>query len=367
MSSIKPGHPLGGEDRIAVARLETVAAFRRKATISPLRESRTRGMSCRWFAHRAMGVKLTVVEGTIALAPDASDMSGIAATRHLLSLSGAHIARVSIISGMDVSLASQAGRGLMQHSALSECRELLRLGDDPEDFLDRLGKHTRRNIRRAERIASELGMRTAFRGELPPQAPDAVVLDLAAKNKPVPLDDGRVAAYEAMIAGKQMGFESRITLPTGQLVSYLRGYIENGAAHLIYQANDPLVPRINLSLLHRFLLIERLIAIGISEIIFPFGCEGMLKSACEALWVEERVVIRPSVRGICTGLAVALGQPNTRLGMTVRAILANELPQMLRLPSLRKLFQLASARWVAGSTGAFHQPPPSAVKSATVS
>ena len=255
----------------------------------------------------------------------------------------------------------------MQHSAFSECRELLRLGGDPEDFLVRLGKHTRRNIRRGERIAGELGIDTAFRGNLPPQATDASVLDLAAKNKPVPLDGSRVAAYEAMIAGKQKGFESRITLPTGQLVSYLRGYIENGAAHLIYQANDPLVPRINLSLLHRFLLIERLMADGITEILFPFGCEGMLKSACEPLWVEERVVIRPTVRGICTGIAVALSQPNTRLGMTMRAILESELPKILRLPRLGKLFQSASARWVAGSAGAFHQPPPSAAKSATVS
>src|ERR1035438_6343643 len=111
----------GREDRIAVARLDTVAAFRRKAAISPLSESRINGISCRWFAHRALGVKLTVVEGTISLAPDAPDMSGIAATRHFLSLSGAHIARLSIISGMDAQHVSHAGhpagRGLMQHSA----------------------------------------------------------------------------------------------------------------------------------------------------------------------------------------------------------------------------------------------------------
>ena len=62
MPSTEFRQPIGCEDRIAVARLETVAAFRRKATISSLRGSRANGISCRWFAHRVLGLKLKVVK-----------------------------------------------------------------------------------------------------------------------------------------------------------------------------------------------------------------------------------------------------------------------------------------------------------------
>jgi hypothetical protein len=217
--------------------------------------------------------------------------------------------------------ASRSWGGLLHTGAITECQELLRLGADPEQFLGRLGKHTRRNVRRAERIAGELGMRARFQLNPRPLSSDDTVHDLAARNRPVPLTAKRLSAYEMLIAEKASGFESRFTLANGAVISYLRGYIDNGVAYLVYQANDPVVPRINLSLLHRFLLIERLIADGIGEIIFPFGCEGLLKSACETLRIEERVVIRTSVRGILTAALVAVCLPKTRIAKLVLATL----------------------------------------------
>jgi hypothetical protein len=135
---------------------------------------------------------------------------------------------------------------------------------------------------------------------------------------------------------------------------------------LIYQANDPVVPRINLSLLHRFLLIERLIVDGIGEIIFPFGCEGLLKSACETLQIDERVVIRPSLRGLMTAVAVALCLPKTRIAKLVRATLRAALSRGDGAASLtdssRAIFSARRIGSVSAGPALFdgNGPPPAA-------
>jgi hypothetical protein len=330
-------------DRVATARLESVAALRRGARISRFLDHRALGLSGAWFAHRAVGFKLKVVEGAITLSGLSSGMSSVAAAAQFLEISGADIARLMIINGKGVSgdecsvPASLSWGGLLHTGVITECQELLRLGTDTEQFLGRLGKHTRRNVRRAERIAGELGMCARFRLNPRPLSPDDAVHDLAARNRPVPLTAKRLSAYEMLIAGKASGFESRFTMADGTVISYLRGYIDDGVAYLVYQANDPVVPRINLSLLHRFLLIERLIADGIGEIIFPFGCEGLLKSACETLRIEERVVVRSSVRGILTAALVAVCLPQTRIAKLVLAT--------LRAAWRRKREQLSFSRW----------------------
>jgi hypothetical protein len=320
---------------IVNARLESVAALRRGSHISRFLDHRAKGLSGAWFAHRIAGLKLKVVEGAITLSGSSSGLSSVAAAAHFIDIARADIARLTIINGAGganngyIQSEGRSWGGLLHSGAMTECQELLRLGADPEQFLTRLGKHTRRNIRRAERISQELGMRARFQLNPRPLSRDDAVHDLAARNKPVPLTAKRLSAYEMLIAGKAVGFESRFTLESGAVVSYLRGYIDNGIAYLVYQANDPIVPRINLSLLHRFLLIERLIADGVGEIIFPFGCEGLLKAACETLHMEECVVIRPNLRGLLTAAMVATCLPRTRIAKLVRATLRAAMTQLI--------------------------------------
>ncbi|MDB5393473.1 MAG: hypothetical protein JWM91_979 [Rhodospirillales bacterium] len=362
-------------DRVATARLESVAALRRGARISRFLDHQAKGLSGAWFAHQIAGFKLKVVEGAVTLSGPASGMSSVAASAHFLEVSRADIARLMIIKGngeAEDGHSASAGRfwgGLLHTGTVTECQELLRLGTDPEHFLGRLGKHTRRNVRRAERIAGELEMQARFQLNPQPLSSDDAVHGLAARNKPVPLTAKRLTAYEMLIAGKASGFESRFTLRTGEVVSYMRGYIDNGVAYLVYQANDPIVPRINLSLLHRFLLIERLIAYGIGEIIFPFGCEGLLKSACETLHIEERLVIRASARGIFTAILVSLCLPKTRIANLVRSTLRATLSRFLERHVLAGPSQLSmekrpsrrtSQDVAAGLADYEHSMPPAA-------
>lgn len=293
-----------------MARLESVAALRRSVRI---RRSFESGRHSAWFAHRLLGLELKVIEGVLEL--PASLATGRAdAVLRFMDLTGANVARLTVTG--DKLQGAASARGLLQTGTTVESRDLLALGDDPELFLSRLGRHTRRNVRRAERIADEAGLAFRYR-QGARTATMAEIRALAAKNTPAPLTARRLAAYETLIGDKQRGFESRLTLASGETISYCRGFIEGSSAFLVYQANDPAVPRINLSLLHRFRLIEQLIGQGVRELIFPFGCAGLLRDACTPLQIEERIVIRASVRGIATALALSASLARTRIGALV--------------------------------------------------
>jgi hypothetical protein len=311
---------------IAYARLEINAALRTAQRTPSFHHSREAGFSGYWFAHRIFGWKTKIVEAAVCL-PAATpqgtatdDLDGAHAASRLMDISSADIARITIIDtsgpngdrhehkGKDLSL-----KGFLHSTVSSRACEWIRLGQDAASFLDRLGRHTRRNIRLAERAQSQSGMEFLFRSNPATDAQDRGISSLALRNKPRPLKAVRLAAYERLIEGKQNRFESRLCLADGRLVSYCRGYIRENVAYLIYQANDPIVPKINLSLLHRFKLIEHLIASGVTDCIFPFGCEGLLKNICETVTLEERLAVRRSFKGIATALALAIFMPGTRI------------------------------------------------------
>jgi hypothetical protein len=300
-----------GEARITTARLEAVAALHRSGQI---RRSFEAGRYSAWFPHRLFGLELKIVEGVLDL-PMPSLATGRAdAVRRFMDLSGANVARLTM-TGAPIQGAPSA-QGLLQAGTAVESRDLLLLEGDPEIFLSRLGRHTRRNVRRADRIAGETGMVFRYR-EGSRAAAIEDIRALAARNKPAPLTLKRLAAHETLIAGKKSGFESQLALATGEVISYCRGFIEGNVAFLVYQANDPTVPRINLSLLHRFKLIEQLIGQGVRELMFPFGCAGLLRDACVPVQIEERIVIRTSVAGIATALTLSAALAWTRIGALV--------------------------------------------------
>lgn len=312
-------------DRLATARLEGIAAWWRGTRIFRFSHHWAPGLSGRWFSHRVLGMRTGIAQGFVTQSGTSRGTNSVAAASYFMEASGANVARVSLIGGdeagqpQEPQYTSGSYRGFYcTLDAVAQSRELLRLGNDSELFLARLGRHTRRNIRRAERIADELGMRFLLRRDAPSFADRDAVYRLASKNKPAPHTVKQLAAYEAHIRKKARRFESSLTLASGEMVSYSRGYIEDGVAYLLYQANDPVVPRINLSLLHRFKLIEQLIAEGVTEVIFPFGCAGLLGNACEVLPIEEWVIIQASPRGIFTAVLLVMCKPRSRMAKAVR-------------------------------------------------
>ncbi|GAC1478234.1 MAG: hypothetical protein NVS2B11_01660 [Acetobacteraceae bacterium] len=55
-------------------------------------------------------------------------------------------------------------------------------------------------------------------------------------------------------------------------------------------------------------------AIGVMDLVFLFGCGGLLRNACEPAAIEERLVIRADLRGIVTAAVIATCLPRNRIG-----------------------------------------------------
>jgi hypothetical protein len=305
---------------IGAGRLESIAALNNGGRLCKFVYRRQPGLSGCWFAHRILGFNTKIGEAALSL-PDSNQISGLVAAECFMDASGADVARLTITGNdmdhTDPATQYQMGWGKSWHAGMSQTsHDILPLTRDAEAFLARLGRHTRRNVRRAERIADELGMDFMFENTASSESVRQLQR-LAALNKPVPLRRRRVRAYEALIARKTGGFESRFRTAGGEVVSCCRGYIDGRVAYLVYQVNNPVIPRINLSALHRFKLIERLIGEGVTALVFPFGCEGLFQPACQVVALEERVAIRRSLRGAATAIAVMLMAPRSQLAAMI--------------------------------------------------
>ncbi len=213
-----------------------------------------------------------------------------------------------------------------------ETLDVLHIAGGGTHVLAQLGRHTRRNVRRTERIAAALGLEVAFQFRANAIAEAASVVALAARNRPFSIDIKRIAALEAMAAARPHGFESRITLRSGTVVSLFRGYLQGRTAFLIYHLNDPIIPRINLALFHHLRLADELARRGATEIVFVSGANGLIKPACRRSAEEEIVTVRSSLRGLLTATIFAVALRGTRFGDGVRAALLTMIGHWARQP-----------------------------------
>ncbi len=344
---------------IGAGRLESIAALNSGGRLTSFVSPRYFGLAGLWFTHRVFGFATKIGEAALSL-PTVARMSGVAAVECFMETTGVDIARLTMIGdenkSADFTPDYQVAWGKSLHAGVNQMsHDILPLMADAEAFLAQLGRHTRRNVRRAERIAEELGMRFKIDGNTGRGSLEDI-RQLAAKNVPLPLSRRRVRAYEALLANKTGCFESRFLLATGEVVSCCRGYIEGSVAYLVYQVNDPVVPRINLSVLHRFKLIEHLIGEGVSKLIFPFGCEGLFQPACEAVALEERVAIRRSVRGVATAIAVVLMSPRSQLADMLAGTLRAAFIGRIRQSQYGKTVMPYFSRQIGGGIGSIALP-----------
>lgn len=177
-----------------------------------------------------------------------------------------------------------------------ELREVLPLGGTYDDFLRKLGKHTRRNINLCRRKATANGMIFRCRPS-PLELADAAFFRLARNNMPVPLKPRRLRGLSAFVATRPRQFHAAIAFAAGGCVSLASGFIESDMAFMVYQINDrehsPLYP----SLLMRSLLAEWLIDHGVRHLAFLGGCVGLLAGQCLVARAQELVLVRQSFAG----------------------------------------------------------------------
>jgi hypothetical protein len=350
-----------GAERAALTRLRIASNL---SGGTPVREFDTgaRTASAGWWFMLQLGSWRTKVADAV-LSIRGSGGGTLGAIEQLMQQANVDVARVSIVRSAgeagDVVHEAEGRRRLWFFQAHREYRDLLPLGDGAEGLLQRLGSHTRRNIRRTERIAQEIGLQFHFRERSSAIALDEQVKALAAQNRPVPIPIGSLAVFEQMLSHRPSTFDARITNADGQLLSLCRGFVSGRTAYLVYQVNNPAIPRLNLGLFQTYKVIEELAGLGATEVIFVMEGRGLLKAACRVSSKEEFITVRRSARGFAIAALLAIALKGTRFGEAMRYVVKSIFRHWMRLPKLSYDHAVASvappgphwARAIGGAVG----------------
>jgi hypothetical protein len=247
--------------------------------------------------------------GLVLAAPEREAEVIATACEHLLA-NGVHALRLWWRStGNEILPILHLQRPGLQVWCKSEIRpygDWLHLGASYEEFLHRLGPHTRRNLRHSRRLAEEQGFR--FVPELSLHAYESAAASLArhADSPELRERDQRDRRFFTHF-GKQPGSTvlAGLAAPDGRLVSVLSGVRAGNHLHLLSQFNDESLPRtevphISPSLLLRGYLIEHLIPQGIASIHFVNGTSAALGRFCDPVLMRaisidsRRSVLHPA-------------------------------------------------------------------------
>lgn len=147
-----------------------------------------------------------------------------------------------------------------------------------DEFLSRLGKHTRRNVRYYTRKANEAGIQ--FVPLVSQEEYEAAVARLNVATvfhaQPARLDrDERLLALYG--GGQRMGLRDA----KGELVAVLCGFREGTRFYVLTQLNDAALSRLSLSMVLRGWMVEPMIAAGVTEWQFIGGTALSLGRFCE--------------------------------------------------------------------------------------
>lgn len=289
-------------ERALLARLELSSFMRAAPWLYSLGDPK-RATGCRawWFAHRAWGLDIGMIEGACVagVADVEHELDPSTWAQNLLLDSTARVIKVTSLRTPGVQQRTDATgesgtrdrKGLFATTITSSFRDLLSLSGTYEETLADLGRHTRRNIRSVQKTAASLGISFSL---VPREwhVPYRDIRELAARTRPSPHPPGRIRKYERYVARTGGGFRSCLRDPGGTLISYCCGFMHEKTAYLIYQLNDADWHSLSPSLLHRAHLIEVLTATGVRDLIFVHGCRGVLQHACHPMSIDQTWFMR---------------------------------------------------------------------------
>ena len=233
------------------------------------------------------------------------------------------VAVVPEVDGLGQQIRTHSGAGWTVVSTPKKTREVLKLAGTFPDMLAGLGRHTRRNIRAALKVAA--AERLSFELLTEGRLAEPLRAALAARTDRHRLNTRLMAGLETYADRTKRPFRSVARDADGRVVSYGCGYFgAPAAAFLLYQLNDPDWNSVGPSLLHRALLIEQLIEAGCRELVFVHGCSGVLRHACERQLLEEFLFTRRSVAAYLTTSVISVIKPNTSIGRLARLTLSRK-------------------------------------------
>jgi hypothetical protein len=184
-------------------------------------------------------------------------------------------------------------RALYFSLGVLEYREILPLPATFDIFLASLGRATRSHARNSLRDFDRRGFSHTLTSGQPIEITDEI-RSLSERNMPSATPPHRLMEYVRDANAQDRPFQSAVHGPDGRLISVIIGYVVDGHAMLICQFNPHDAPKIGqagCSLLHRALLIRRLIGMGVTGLIVINGCNGMLRPYCLPVLAQTYLVV----------------------------------------------------------------------------
>ncbi len=279
------------------------------------------------FERRLAGIRTGIYDGVVVLA--ASWEQGLTSwlCHRLQDFASSDLASFRIVeetvSPFVVESSVFRNRSMLAATSGSGFQEVLPLAGDFNDFLDRFGRSTRRNITRGLDYAHENGLAFHFTRGVTPPGGDSL-RRLAAKNMPQRQSFRKIERVQDFLAATPHPFAASLVDRHGRLVSAAGGFIEDDLAFLAYQSNNRAYRQANLSLILRALIVEQLIEERVRGLGFIGSCAGLLLHYCERVRGAELLLARYSWAARMKQLACALTQPQSRIGQLTGIILSGE-------------------------------------------
>jgi Acetyltransferase (GNAT) domain len=232
---------------------------------------------------RVMGIKTGVVEcgdhcgdGAVIAQENFKATAVALGALKLLDVSRIHVVRVSLkirdqteLETID-SLAGQAGvKSMMLSQAV---QNILVLEDTFERFLNRLGSHTRRNLRVYRRRVEQEGWR--FIARLAPEEAAAACRALQRQQGRHECSAHYIQSCQAALKKVPGSFYAGVCTATGEWVSLAGGWLRKDRYCMLLQLNHARYLRDSVSTVMRSFLIEDLIGSGLKTINCGF-CAGI--------------------------------------------------------------------------------------------
>ncbi len=230
--------------------------------------------------------------GLVLAAPEREAEVVAIATEHLLS-NGIHALRFTWrASGHEMLPVLAIQKSKVQVWCKSEYKDegdWLRLAPSYEEFLTRLGSHTRRNLRYYRRKAEAQGY--TYVPSLLPQEYHAAIVRLN-DVADYPTHPGRNQRDDRFFEHFPNHILAGLRGPDGHLVSVI-GAVRSGThLHVLTQLNDESLRKLSISLVLRGYLIEDLIRDSFTSIHFVNGTSRMLGRFCEPVLMRTLTIDR---------------------------------------------------------------------------
>lgn len=262
------------------------------------------------YERRVRGLRTGIYDGAVLLSPAISSaQERFRLTSLAPALSDVEVATLRIIG-------TRLLIEMVDHSPIDrprakatiqpyQIREVMPLEDTYQNFLQRLGRHTRRNIVHARNRAQREALKFDFSVSAP-LLDDSKLSAIAKHNMPFPTRPSRILKMTQFLKTQARPFQASLCHSDAQPFSVAGGFIEGDMALMIYQINDRAFYILNPSLTLRSFLVQELIEQGVRHLAFVGGCSGVLYHQCSAVPAVELLIVRRKLIARVKNLACAL-------------------------------------------------------------